>query len=221
MSQPPKRWVFSCLVQDKEDPQQLIAYAIYKSHKEERAQRNKKAGMTDDEIRADLARWHDEIALDQRILKTYKTKAFDIISAVIEGANQTAEYRNNQIINDLKQKHQNHCDSLSQQITDAKIIAKEEWANHVACWTKQQNARKGTRKLVFAIFTWVGGTLSGAVGGLFIILVIGGITAVCSNDTRKAANSALKYAVDYVLPENIFPKSSEPSDKTELEINKP
>ncbi|MBS6057531.1 MAG: hypothetical protein E6199_19665 [Mixta calida] len=50
MSTQPKLWVFSSLVQDKEDPQQLIAYAIYKSHKEGKAtmklRLNLKSGMT-------------------------------------------------------------------------------------------------------------------------------------------------------------------------------
>ena len=91
MSTQPKLWVFSSLVQDKEDPQQLIAYAIYKSHKEEKAQRLKHQGKSDDEIKAELEKWHDEVALDPRLLENYQERALSIVDALIEGANQAAE----------------------------------------------------------------------------------------------------------------------------------
>lgn len=215
MSQPQKLWVFSSLVQDKEDPQQLIAYAIYKSHKEERAQRNKLNGMTDIQIKADLESWHDDIAQDRRILDTYEDKAFEIISAVIEGANQAADYRQRQLIATMQTDHQTECDflrsthqiqcqALQQQIEDAEATVKTNWLKHVAQWTKEQNEPIGWRKNVAAVQGWVGSSISGALGALFVALLIGGIATVLSADTRKAANSALKYVVDIALPDKFF-----------------
>lgn len=100
--------------------------------------------------------------------------------------------------------HRFETEQLKQRVTDADIIAQQKWITKISSWAKDHNERKGFRKIIVNVFIWIGGSISGGLGSLLIILVIGGIAAVCSPDTRKAANSALKHAVDFVLPEKVF-----------------
>ncbi|KFW99663.1 hypothetical protein [Pectobacterium carotovorum] len=67
MSQQPKRWVFSELVKDPNDPEQLIAYAMYKGDKDELAVKSRQErGLSEAQIEKELQQFHDHIVISPR-----------------------------------------------------------------------------------------------------------------------------------------------------------
>jgi len=76
-----KKYVFSELVQKRTDAPQLISYAIYKSHKVERAEfYHKEFGEA--LVPVKLQEWHDSIVSDPQWLDTYRTKADQLIKEI-------------------------------------------------------------------------------------------------------------------------------------------
>ena len=227
MSTQPKLWVFSSLVQDKEDPQQLIAYAIYKSHKEEKAQRLKNQGRNDAEIKAELEIWHDEVALDPRLLETYQEKALSIVDALIEGANQAAEQHfeavanrkiealvsaHSEAINAITARHQSETSELKASLAAANDNARLEWANKIAQWVPAQNMPPAWKRYLIKFAAWLGAGVSGLLGTVITTVLIVGLCSlfVTKEDRAAMINSTLKKGIDILVPDKPFDIQTHP-----------
>lgn len=236
MSTQPKLWVFSSLVQDKEDPQQLIAYAIYKSHKEEKAQRLKHQGKSDDEIKAELEKWHDEVALDPRLLENYQEKALSIVDALIEGANQAAEQHFDVIAKDkidaliathsdaittISARHQSEVDALKNQLAAAHEKARLEWANKIAQWVPAQHTPPAWKRYLIKFAAWLGAGVSGLLGTVITTVLIVGLCSlfVTKEDRAAMINSTLKKGIDMLVPEKPLDIPTRPGKPHPKEAN--
>ena len=71
----PEKYAFSALVQDKNQPLQLMAYSIYKADKTEIAENLKIAQKTQAEIDAEIQAFHDAIINSSSLRKSYHVRA--------------------------------------------------------------------------------------------------------------------------------------------------
>ncbi|MGJ0191576.1 hypothetical protein ACR6A7_04440 [Pantoea sp. RRHST58] len=217
----PRKYAFTEIVKDSEDPAQLMAYALYKSHKSERAVFfASEPGATEAIVEAKLKGWHDELVSDPIRLKQFRDSGESVIKALIDAANAVARQ-------DAKQQHEQdfkmqastyiaQITQLNADLQDASKIARQEWAEHIAKWTQQQNQPQGIKKFVINAFKWIGGSISGALGVVFVAMIIGGIVIVCADEPRKAANESLKHLVDLTLPATLVDTGVNTDDEKPL-----
>lgn len=87
MTQQKKQWVFTELVQDPNNIEQLISYAIYKGFKDEKAHSLRKANKSETEIEEELAKYHDHCLGSKKQLDVFRSKAKDIVEGYVTAAN--------------------------------------------------------------------------------------------------------------------------------------
>ncbi|WP_416503626.1 hypothetical protein [Escherichia coli] len=63
MTQQTKKWIFTELVKEPNNIEQLLSYAVYKGFKDEIARNARAAGKKEYEIEAELAAYHDQVML--------------------------------------------------------------------------------------------------------------------------------------------------------------
>jgi hypothetical protein len=78
-----KKYVFSELVHNVDDPNQLLAYAIYKAEKQAKATTLKASGKSCAEIKADLQIFHDVVAGSAGIQDGFHLKAKQVAQALV------------------------------------------------------------------------------------------------------------------------------------------
>lgn len=101
-----KQWVFTELVKDPNNIEQLISYTIYKGFKNEIADNARKMGKTEDEINEELAKYHNYCISSQKQLDVFRDKAKNTLDAYIFTANHNMTKRFNAEIIKIK----NHYD---------------------------------------------------------------------------------------------------------------
>ncbi|MGY6029865.1 hypothetical protein [Phytobacter sp. AG2a] len=76
-----KKWVFTELVKNPDNLQQLLSYAIYKRFKDEIARTSRNGGKSEEDIEKDLNNYHEQCLNSPQTLNTFREKA----SATLEG----------------------------------------------------------------------------------------------------------------------------------------
>ena len=85
--------VFSSLVKDKDDPLQLLAYAIYKADKSEIAQKLSDNGRDPQQIDHELQNFHDAVIHSGGLQQSYYARAINIGKALFEATEQGIKLR--------------------------------------------------------------------------------------------------------------------------------
>lgn len=93
MTKQKKQWVFTELVQDPNNIEQLISYAIYKGFKDEKAQSLRKANKSEAEIEEELAKYHDHCLGSIKQLDVFRGKAKEIVDGYVAAANSGLQAR--------------------------------------------------------------------------------------------------------------------------------
>lgn len=78
-----RKWVFTELVKDANNPSQLIAYAIYKADKDDMANSMRAGHKTESEIQAALDTFHNSVASTPRLLESYRQKSETVITSLV------------------------------------------------------------------------------------------------------------------------------------------
>lgn len=97
MAKQSKKWVFTKLVENPNNIEQLISYAIYKGFKDEIAKNARAAGKTEPEIEKELAAYHDQCLHSPRQLEVFRKNAKDTLDGYIDRVNGQLELRLNKI----------------------------------------------------------------------------------------------------------------------------
>ncbi|MEN4542472.1 hypothetical protein [Pantoea agglomerans] len=95
MSQENKKWVFTELVKDPNNIEQLISYAIYKGFKDEKAQSLRKENKSEAEIEDELVKYHDHCLTSPKQLDVFRGKASQIVGGYVAAANSVLQTRAN------------------------------------------------------------------------------------------------------------------------------
>ena len=100
----PHKHVFTALVSDKDDPMQLMAYAIYKADKNEIAETLITTSKTPSEIEAGLKSFHDSVINSPSLLVNYHTRAENLGTALLNGLVEGVRIKARQDFIELVQK---------------------------------------------------------------------------------------------------------------------
>ena len=93
MAQENKKWVFTELVKDPNNIEQLISYAIYKGFKDEKAQSLRKENKSEAEIEDELVKYHDHCLTSPKQLDVFREKASQIVVGYVAAANSGLQAR--------------------------------------------------------------------------------------------------------------------------------
>ena len=184
-----KKWVFTELVKDANDPEQLIAYAMYKADKDDRATQCRNRQMNDAQMNTELESFHDGIAHSTRQLDDYRDKARRTVDQLIVTVSQGVEHIYEQRIRDLKAAHEEELKKQwgkwgEQAATYSAHLTKPHWAKRFGIW--------------FA--GWIGGGVSGLLATVVTTIVLVGIISLVKPGIRDNARDVLKNGVDTLLP---------------------
>lgn len=91
--QPKKKWVFTELVKNPNNIEQLISYAVYKGFKDEKAQSLRNEGKSDAEIDEELAKYHDHCLGSKKQLDVFRDKAKETLQGYVKAANSGLQVR--------------------------------------------------------------------------------------------------------------------------------
>lgn len=83
-----KKWVFTELVKDADNIEQLVSYAVYKTFKDERAQSVRKSGGTEAEIEHALVEYHEQCLKSPKQLEVFRTTAREILNSYVLNVNK-------------------------------------------------------------------------------------------------------------------------------------
>uniref|UniRef100_A0A7M2QMJ9 Uncharacterized protein n=1 Tax=feces metagenome TaxID=1861841 RepID=A0A7M2QMJ9_9ZZZZ len=93
MAQENKKWVFTELVKDPNNIEQLISYAIYKGFKDEKARSLRKENKSEAEIEDELVKYHDHCLSSPKQLDVFRDKAAQIVGGYVAAANSGLQTR--------------------------------------------------------------------------------------------------------------------------------
>lgn len=194
MTTQPKKWVFTELVKDSNDPEQLIAYAMYKADKDDRANQCRTRGMTDDQVNTELESFHDGIAHSERQLDDYRGKARRTVDQLILTVSQGVEHAYDQRITAMKASHE-------AEIRKAWV----EWGDNAAAYSAHLTKPHLAKRLGFWFLGWIGGGVSGLLATVVTTIVLVGIISIAKPGIRDTARDALKNGVDTLIPSSPIP----------------
>ncbi|WBU47629.1 hypothetical protein PF050_14130 [Kosakonia pseudosacchari] len=198
-----KKYVFRELVQNRTDVPQLISYAIYKSHKDERAV------FFHDEfgealVPEKLQEWHDSIVNDPQWLNTYRDKADLLIKELetqaVQNAMPAINFTHQEAINALENDHKKEVDRLMKRALSAESKAHEEWIVTTNAWAANQTKPSWWKRFSLALLKVIGGSVISVLGGAIATACLVGLLAMVNPSLSATANSVAKGLVDKLLP---------------------
>jgi len=198
-----KKYVFRELVQNRTDVPQLISYAIYKSHKDERAVYFL-ANYGKTSVSKKLQEWHDSIVNDPEWLDTYRSKADLLIKEIekqaVQNATPAIELAHQGELTALENAHATEVDELIQRALSAETKAREEWAITTNAWAVNQTKPNWLKRKSLALLRLVGGSVISVLGGAIATACLVGLLAMINPTLSATANSIAKGLVDKLLP---------------------
>lgn len=192
MVRPPVKYVYHALVTDPDDILQLLAYCVYKSHKNKLAEQYKTEG-DDPHVEQELKHFSQRTVKDQTLLENYRSVARNLLQEVKDQELERAK----QALNSL---HTQQLDQVSLQILNAEKQAEEKWNAIVNAWAVKQTRPNACLRFLSWIFKWVGGGVSGLLATVFATWILVGLVSIWDDGVRDPARNALKKGVDILIP---------------------
>ncbi|ENZ0268045.1 hypothetical protein ACGABU_000114 [Morganella morganii] len=198
-----KKWVFTELVQDSNNPQHLIAYAMYKADKDDRANQCRVRGMDGDQINLDLKSFHDGVAYSERQLNDYRDKAQRTVDQLILNVSQHLETVYNKKIEEIEVIH------------NAELKKKwVEWGDNAAVYSAHLTKPHLAKRFGLWFLSWIGGGISGLLATVFTTIILVGIISITKPGIRDTARDVLKNGVDTLIPLSPIPGVTDTSNTT-------
>lgn len=198
-----KKYVFRELVQNRTDVPQLISYAIYKSHKDERAVFFRDT-FGEALVPEKLQEWHDSVVNDPQWLDNYRSRADQLIKEIeklaVQNAMPAIDSAHQGELIALENAHIAEVDKLMQRVLSAEKKAREEWALTTNAWAINQTKPGWLKRNSLALLRVIGGSVIGVLGGAIATACIVGFLAIFNPTLSATANSIAKGLVDKLLP---------------------
>ncbi|EBQ5799621.1 hypothetical protein DRV48_16140, partial [Salmonella enterica subsp. enterica serovar Rissen] len=184
MSQP-KKWGFTELVQDSDEPEQLIAYAMYKADKDDLAIQCRARLLPEADIVVELTSFHDSIAYSERRLQDYRDKAKRAVDQLVSSVSERLAAAYDQTISTMTDEHQ--------------IDLQEKWkkwGEDAALYSAHLTKPVWYTRFGKGILSWLGGGVSGLLATAISTLLIVGAVSLFTPSVRDTARDSLKGVVD-------------------------
>lgn len=205
MAKPPAKFVYHALVTDQDDIIQMLAYCVYKSHKDELAIQYKAEG-DETYVEKQLKEFSQRTVKDPRMLSSYmgvgQTLLQEVKDQELERAKNALAQIHQDAITQLNQEHQEGLNLLRQQVLDADKVAEEKWNATVKAWAVVQTRPNKFMRGCGAFFKWIGAGISGLLATVFATWILVGFVSIFNTDVRDPARNALKKGVDILIPES-------------------
>lgn len=193
-----KKWMFSELVQNPDDPEQLIAYAMYKADKDCLATQCRARRVSEEDIVAELSSFHDSIVYSDRRLQDYRDKAKRTVDQLAGGVSErVAAVYDQRIVMMIN----NHRLDLQEKW--------KKWGEDAALYSAYLTRPAGYARAGKGILLWLCGGLSGLLATAISTLLIVGIVSLFSASVRDTARDSLKGVVDTLIPSTPVPGVSD------------
>ncbi|MCH4667174.1 hypothetical protein ACRW14_15515 [Escherichia coli] len=137
MTQQTKKWIFTELVKDPNNIEQLLSYAVYKGFKDEIARNARAAGKKEYEIEAELAAYHDQCLKSPRQLQVFKRSAQEILDGYVSGVNNELQTRLETIFEQQENIYQNQIKALQREKDEANKNAIKQLVKGAEKYSKQ------------------------------------------------------------------------------------
>ncbi|EAT3775068.1 hypothetical protein LPQ20_20605 [Klebsiella pneumoniae] len=137
MTQPTKKWVFTELVKDPNNIEQLLSYAVYKGFKDEIARNARAAGKKEQEIEAELTAYHDQCLKSPKQLQVFKKSAQEILDGYVSGVNNELQERLEAIFAQQENIYQNQIKALQKEKEEANKNAIKQLVKGAEKYSKQ------------------------------------------------------------------------------------
>lgn len=208
-----KKWVFTELVQDSDDPMQLIAYAMYKADKDDHAIQCRTRLMSEEKISEELSRFHDSIAHSSRKLDDYRDKARSLIDELIVGVSDGVVYVYNDKIDKLNATHLKEKDALKAAFEKDKAALKaahekeikkiwKDWTTKAQAFTAHLLKEPWYKAWPKGFGKWLFSGIPGLLATVFTTAAIIAGVSIFSNDGVESSRKALHTTIDTLMKDN-------------------
>lgn len=203
MTQHTKRWVFQELVSSASDPQELMAYAIYKLKKNQLAEARRSQGWTEAKIDEELERFH-EITL-QVGLDDYRAKAQELFLEVTQGAAEHVTPYYEKEIEKLKKEHTESVKRLKSQINDLRNNAVKHYIEKVDEYNLSQKTWQD--KYIYRPLKWAFSGLPGIFASAFTLGVIVAVMGYFAGPEKRSQiiSDGAKNVLEILAPQQLIP----------------
>lgn len=137
MTQQTKKWVFTELVEDPDNIEQLLSYAVYKSFKDDVARNARAVGKSEDEIDAELEAYHDQCLTSPKQLQVFRKSAQEILDGYVSNVNNALQVRLENVFSKQEAEYQKKIKALEKKVNEADRSALKQLMQGADKYSKQ------------------------------------------------------------------------------------
>ncbi|EGT4354616.1 hypothetical protein ACM917_003961 [Cronobacter sakazakii] len=204
MAQQSKKWVFTELVKDPNNIEQLISYAIYKGFKDEIARNARAAGKTEPEIETELMAYHDQCLQSPKQLEVFRKSAKDTLDGYITRVNGELESRLNTIFAQQEADYQKQIKALEKDKKAAEKTALKQLLAGAEKYSKQVTKPVGAvehiQKYGKAFLKFMFSGVPKLFATAFSVSLMFAIYGWASGDGTSAVRTGLMKWIDMTFP---------------------
>lgn len=198
-----KKWVFTELVKDPNNLEQLLAYAIYKQFKDEIAKNARKNGMTDVQIEAELTHYHNQCLDSQQTMEMFRNKAKDTLDGYVSYVGNQLKASLSSSLNKLEEDKNKEIKKLEAKVKSAERAALKDLTNGAKEYAKKAIKPTHTEWAIGKVWVFIKFLFSGVPKFVATTLSMGFLVAVVTlvnGDAKNMVRAALTELVDLVAP---------------------
>lgn len=197
-----KKWVFTELVKDSNDPIQLIAYSMYKADKDDHARQCRSARkMSEAEVAQELHRYHEGIAVSQRKLNDYRDKARSSVEKLIIGVSEGLTFKYDKHIEALAKLHQKEISLLHASHARELKTVWASWTKRAARFTEHLNNTPWYIAKPKAFGLWLFSGIPGLLATVITTVMIVGVVSLFTTNSIQTTKKALFKGIDTLIPD--------------------
>lgn len=204
MAQQSKKWVFTELVKDPNNIEQLISYAIYKGFKDEIARNARAAEKTEPEIETELMAYHDQCLQSPRQLEVFRKSAKDTLDGYIARVNGELESRLNTIFAQQEADYQRQIKALEKDKKAAEKTALKQLLAGAEKYSKQVTKPVGAvehlQKYCKAFLKFMFSGVPKLFATAFSVSLMFAVYGWASGDGTSAVRTGLQKWIDMTFP---------------------
>ncbi|WP_258140121.1 hypothetical protein [Escherichia coli] len=197
MTQQTKKWIFTELVKDPNNIEQLLSYAVYKGFKDEIARNARAAGKKEYEIEAELAAYHDQCLKSSRQLQVFKSIAQEILDGYVSGVNNELQTRLEKIFEQQIKALQKEKDKANKNAIKQLVKGAEKYSKQIK---KPVGFWECAQVYVIAILKFLFSGVPKLFATAFSIGLLFAIWGLFNGDAVTGLRKGLYKMVDIIVP---------------------
>lgn len=215
MNQQKKEWVFTKLVQDPNNIEQLLSYAVYKGFKDEIAQTARNANKTELQIEAELTQYHDQCLQSEKQLAVFKSDAKAILTGYTERVNNVLFERFSKALNKHLDEKNKTIEDLNKKLKSAEKTALKNLMEGAEEYRKKINKPTGlgiVKAYSWAFIKYLFSGVPKLIATAFSLGLMFAIYASFTGDGTTALRKGLYKTVDTFVPAKAASNESKEAD---------